>query len=76
MRKAIIVMVLTLAFAMVTVVPAFASPGDGNNGCHFGRGHENPWFDGKSWGEANSNFAQSEPGARADQIGQREGCRD
>ncbi len=48
----------------------------GTNGCAFGLGHENPWFDGSVWGENNSNNAKSEPGARADQVGKREICRD
>ena len=76
MKKATLALVMALLVALATVVPAFADPGDGNNGCHFGRGHENPWFDGAAWGENNSENAKSSPGARADDIDQRSNCRD
>ena len=76
MRKVIIAMVLAGLLGLATAVPAFAHPGDSNNGCHFGRAIETtPPFDGRVWGENNSEFAKSEPGARGDAIGKREVCR-
>ena len=73
MKRLIGPLALAGLLTLATAVPAFAHGGD--SGCHFGRGHQTAWFNGSAWGENNSTNAKSEPGARADQIGQRENCR-
>ena len=77
-HKKMIAIVFAMMLLATLALPgtALAHPGDGNNGCHFGPLNEiTPPFDGRGWGEFNSTNAQSEPGAPADRINQREACR-
>ncbi len=71
MRKKIGAIVFTMMLLATLALPATllahgGPAGDTHTGCHYGRGHENPFFNGKAWGEFSSTLAKSEPGNRSD----------
>ena len=65
---AIVLIVFLVVLLATLALPGTALAHGSDEGCHFGRGHPKPWFDGKLFGFLNSMLAKLGPGVRADFV--------